>query len=61
MDGGDKYGVTANSVHVDARAGLQVVQVDVAKFGDEVDGIIFCTSLLQNEQYNDYITLVYRY
>ena len=41
MDGGDKYGVTANSVHVDARACLQVVQVDVSEFGNKIDGIIF--------------------
>ena len=40
MDGSDKDGVTADAVHVNARASLQVVQVDISKFGDEIDDII---------------------
>ena len=40
VDGGDKDGVTADPVHVDTRAGLQVVQVYVSKFGDKINNII---------------------
>ena len=40
VDGSDKDGVTADAVHVNARASLQVVQVDISKFGDKIDDII---------------------
>ena len=49
MDGSDKDGVTANAVHVDACAGLQVIQVDISKFGNEINDIILCTGLLIEE------------
>ena len=45
VDSSDKDGFTANAVHVDAGAGLNVVQVDVAKLGDQVDDIILLTHL----------------
>ncbi len=34
---GDEDGVTADAVHVDVGTGLEVVEVDEAVFGDEVD------------------------
>ena len=40
MDGGDKDGVAANLVHVDARTGLQVIQVDISKFGNKINDIV---------------------
>ena len=45
MHRGDKNGVAADSVHVDASARLQVVEMDVAKLGDEVDDTIFLADL----------------
>ena len=45
MDSRHKDGLPADPVHVDAGACLQVVQVDVAKLGDEVDHMVFCTRL----------------
>lgn len=41
----DKNGLTADPVHVDTSPSLQVVQVDVAIFGDEKDDILFGTNL----------------
>ena len=41
MDSRDKDGVATDAVHVDARAGLQVVQVDISKFGNKVNDIVF--------------------
>lgn len=41
MDSRDKDGVATDAVHVDARAGLQVVQVDVSKFGNKINNIVF--------------------
>lgn len=41
----DKNGLSADPVHVDARSSLQVIQVDVAVFGDEKDYILFRTYL----------------
>ena len=41
----DKDGVSTDAVHVDARACLEVVQVDVAKLGDQVDHVVLCTHL----------------
>jgi hypothetical protein len=46
--GSHKDGVTANAVHVDACAGLNVIQVDVAIFGDQVNDIIFGSNLDRN-------------
>ena len=40
VDGGDKDGVAADPVHVDACTGLQVVQVDISKFGNKVNDIV---------------------
>ena len=41
MDGSDKDSVATDPVHVDASAGLQVVQVDISKFGNKINNIIF--------------------
>ena len=40
MNGRDENGLSADPVHVDAGPCLQVVEVDVAKLGDEVDHIV---------------------
>ena len=45
MDGSDKDGLTADAVHIDASAGLNVVEVDVAELGDQVDDIELFTHL----------------
>ena len=45
MDSRDKDGLSADAVHVDARACLEVVQVDVAKLGNQVDHVVLCTDL----------------
>ena len=45
VDSRDKDGLSADAVHVDARACLEVVQVDVAKLGDQVDHVVLCTDL----------------
>lgn len=47
MGGGDKDGITTDAIHVDARACLYVVQVDIAVFGDQVDHVIFGADLNQ--------------
>ena len=41
----DKDGLSADPVHVNARSSFQVVQVDVAVFGDEKDDVLFGTDL----------------
>lgn len=41
----DKNGLTADPVHVDTSPSLQVIQVDVAIFGDEKDDILLGTNL----------------
>ena len=46
MDRGDKNGVPTDPVHVDASARLQIIEMDVAKLGDEVDDTILLTDLL---------------
>lgn len=43
--GGSEDGLARNSVHVDARARLEVVQVDEAKLGDEVDDAVLLRHL----------------
>ena len=40
MSGGDEDGVAGDAVHVDASAGLQVVQVNVAVFRDQIDDVV---------------------
>lgn len=40
VDSSDKDGLSADAVHVDAGARLNVVEVDVAKLGDQVDYVI---------------------
>lgn len=45
MGGSDKNGLPADSVHVDTSSSLQVIQVDVAIFGDEKDYILLGTDL----------------
>ena len=46
MDSGDKNGITTDSVHVDASARLQIIEMDVTKLGDEVDDTVLLTDLL---------------
>lgn len=50
MRGGDKNGLPADPVHVDASSCLQVVQVDVAIFGDEEDYILLGADLKVKKQ-----------
>lgn len=57
MDGSDEYGVTTDAVHVDTCAGLEVVQVDVTKFGNKIDDIIFWAGLLKNHKNDNIIHL----
>lgn len=45
MWGSDENGLPADPVHVDAGSSLQVIQVDVAIFGDEKDDILLGTDL----------------
>ncbi len=45
MDSRDEDGLSTDPVHVDAGACLQVVQVDVAELGDEVDHIVLAAHL----------------
>lgn len=45
MDCSDKDGFTADAVHVDAGTSLNVVEVDVAKLGDQVDDVKLLTHL----------------
>lgn len=40
VDCSDKDGLSADAVHVDAGSRLNVVEVDVAKLGDQVDYVI---------------------
>ena len=47
---GYKDGFPADPVHVDAGARLQIVQVDVAIFGDEEDHILFGAYLRSQER-----------
>ena len=47
---GDEDGVAADAVHVDAHARLQVVQVDVAILGDEVNHIVLRAHLKSNNK-----------
>ncbi len=41
----DKNGLSTDPVHVDTSSSLQVIQVDVAVFGDEKDHILLGTDL----------------
>ena len=49
MDSSDKDGLPTDAVHVDAGASLNVIEVHVAKLGDEVDYIILGAHLEQRE------------
>ena len=49
MDSSDEDGLSTDAVHVDAGASLNIVEVYVAKLGDEVDHIILGTHLEQRE------------
>lgn len=40
-----KDGFTTDPVHVDASACLKVIEMDIAKLGDEVDHIVLSTDL----------------
>lgn len=46
MRGGDEDGVTTDAIHVDARAGLNVVQMDVAILGDQEHHAVLLTGLI---------------
>lgn len=45
MGSSDKNGLPADPVHVDTSSSLQVIQVDVAVFGDEKDYVLLGTDL----------------
>ena len=49
MDSSNKDGLSTDAVHVDAGASLNVIEVHVAKLGDEVDYIILGAHLEQRE------------
>ena len=42
---GDKDGLCGDAVHVDAGAAFQIVEVDVAVLGDQVDDPVLLTDL----------------
>ena len=50
MDSSDKDGLSTDAVHVDAGAGLNVIEMHVAKLGDEVDHIILGAHLEKREE-----------
>ena len=50
MDSSDKDGLSTDAVHVDTCAGLNVIEVHIAKLGDEVDHIILGAHLKQREE-----------
>ena len=45
MDSSHKDGLSTDAVHVDTGASLNVVEVDVAKLGDQVDDVVLLTHL----------------
>lgn len=45
----DKDGLSANAVHVDAGTRLQVIQMDVAIFGDKENHIVLGAYLSTNK------------
>ena len=45
MDGSHKDGLPTDAVHVDTSASLNVIEVNVAKLGDQVDDVILLTHL----------------
>lgn len=49
----DKNGLPADPVHVDTCSSLQVIQVDVAIFGDEKDYILLGTDLNVQKEKSD--------
>ena len=44
----DKDGVTTDSIHVDTRAGFEIVQMDIAVLCDQIDHVIFWSDLITN-------------
>lgn len=50
MRGRHKNGLSADPVHVDARARLKVIKMDVAVFGDEKDDIMLGAYLEREEK-----------
>lgn len=53
MGCGDKDGLATDPVHIDARASLQVIQVDVAVLGDEEDHVLLGTDLETRQEKSD--------
>lgn len=49
MHSSDKDGLPTDAVHVDTSAGLKVIQVNVAKLGDQVHNIMLSTHLQKME------------
>lgn len=45
MGGSDKDGIRANTIHVDAHSGFQVVHMDVPIFCDQVDDAVLGSDL----------------
>ena len=52
MGSRNKDGLSADAVHVNTHPRLDVIQVDVAVLGDEVDDAIFSTNLKHSIQEN---------
>lgn len=50
----DEDGLPTDAVHVDAGSSLQVVQVDVAVFGNEENHIVLCTYLQKKAKLNHF-------
>lgn len=50
MWSGDKDGLTADAVHVDAGTRLQVIQVDVAILGDQENHIVLAAYLSKKKR-----------
>lgn len=49
MGSGDKDGLSTDAVHIDASARLQVIQVNVAIFGDKENHILLGAYLLKTK------------
>lgn len=48
MSGSYKYGLCTDSIHVDTNSGLQVVQMDVAIFCDQIYDTVLTADLRRN-------------
>ncbi len=55
MHGGHKDGLPTDTVHIDTRGSLNVVQMDVAKLGDHIDDIVLGAHL----QYREKVVTMY--